>query len=339
VSKRVTRREFVRRSAAAAGLGLAELAGFERSAEAWWEERRADVRYPLGLESGTMPTRILGRTGARVSLLGFGTAPLGLYPVPAAEAEALVDEAIDLGIRYFDVAPAYNDAELKLGPVMRRRRDELFLVSKTQAHDREGVLTQIQESLRRLQTDHLDAVHLHNLGDFDVTHAFNSRDGAIAGLRAAKEAGYVRHFGISGHMLPAKLVQALDTGLIDLVMAPMNFVDRFTYDFEGELLPMAGQHGAAAVAMKVLGGANRSPTAPRLSALLAGPYYRAAIRYAVGLPGVSALLIGMKSREELHRAVATISAATPLAPEEAEALFAIGRTLAAQWGAHFGPVA
>jgi len=325
----VPRREFLKQ-AAAAGLGLAGLAGLEDAAPASGESRRPDV--------GSMPERILGRIGRPVSILGMGAAPLGLRPVPPDEATDLVSEAIDLGVSYIDVAPNYEDAEEKLGPVMRRRRGEVFLVTKVEAPDKEGVLTQVRESLRRMQTDHVDAVHLHNLAAFDPVQTFQSPDGALAGLQAAKAAGYLRYIGISGHMRPARFVEALGTGEIDLMMVAMNFMDRFTYNFEGTVLPIAQQHGTAIAAMKVLGGASRVPTDPPLHGLLAGPTYRDAIRYALGLPGLSLIVLGIKNRDELHRAVATVRSATPLIAEEQEALFARGRELAAVWGAHFGPV-
>jgi uncharacterized protein len=338
---RVTRREFVRK-AAAAGIGLAGLAG---TVEAKPRQRPGlvdtvdDAAVPAPPRgAAAMPARTLGRVGRRVSLLGLGMAPLGFSGCSAAEAAVVVNAAIDAGVSYIDVAPNYNDAEAKLGPVMRKRRDQVFLVSKVEAQTKKGVLDQIRESLRRLQTDRIDAVHLHNLGDFDLKQTFGSPEGAMAGLKAAKAAGYIRYFGISGHMRPAKFVEALNTGEIDLMMVAMNFVDRFTYNFEGTVLPAAERHRTAVVAMKVLGGATGMQYSPPQPALLAGPHYRSAIRYALSLPGVSTLVIGVKDRQELQQAIATIQSATPLNAQEQEALLAQGRAMAARWGAHFGPV-
>jgi predicted aldo/keto reductase-like oxidoreductase len=344
---RVTRREFVRKAATAAGMGLAGLAGLEQAAEAKKPKERvlipsleedAATTAAAARRPGALPARALGRIGRRVSLLGLGMAPLGLGGVSASVAAAVVNEAIDLGVTYIDVASNYSDAEAKLAPVMRRRRSEVFLVTKVEAQDKNGVLKQIRESLRRMQTDHVDAVHLHNLGDFDLKQTFGSPDGAMAGLKAAKAAGYLRYFGISGHMRPGKFVEALDTGEIDLMMVAMNFVDRFTYNFEGTVLPVAQRHRTAVAAMKVLGGATGMQYHPPQPALLAGPHYRNAIRYALSLPGVSTLVIGVKDRDELRQAVSTIQSATPLSAQEQELLLARGRKLAVRWGAHFGPV-
>jgi hypothetical protein len=350
MEERVTRRDFVKR---AAGLGIAGLAGLEGIAAAkplkqpelhhvgdddTPAPRPAPGAQRRSVVPSAMPTRTLGRIGKRVSLLGLGMAPLGFSRISIAEAAAMVNEAIDLGVTYLDVAPNYNDAEQKLGPVLRRRRDQVFLVTKVEAQTKQGVLAQIRESLRRMQTDHIDAVHLHNLGDFDLKETFGSPEGAMAGLKAAKEAGYIRYFGISGHMRPARFVEALNTGQIDLMMVAMNFVDRHTYNFEGTVLPVAQKHGTAVAAMKVLGGARGMQYSPPQPAMLAGDQYQSAIRYALGLPGVHTLVLGLKDRQELRQAVTTIQSAKPLTAEEKQALEAEGRRLAAQWGAHFGPV-
>ena len=343
----MNRRDFVKR-AATAGLGLA---GLERAAEAF-KDPTAREKFTIQDEVGTplrptpkaarpasggLPQRTLGRIDRKVSLLGLGMAPLGFGGMTVSEAGAVVNEAIDLGVTYIDVAPNYNDAEAKLGPVLRRRREQVFLVTKVEEQSKEGVLRQIRESLKRMQTDHLDAVHLHNLGDFDLKQTFGSPEGAMAGLKAAKQAGYVRYFGISGHMRPWKFVEALKTGEIDLVMVALNFVDRFTYNFEETVLPEARKQRAAVAAMKVLGGARGMQYSPPQPAELAA-HYRDAVRYAVGLPGVSTLVIGVKNREELYQAVTTLRTATPLTPEEAKRVLALGRETAGRWGAHFGPV-
>lgn len=342
---RVTRREFVKK-AAAAGLGLAGLAGLDLAATAK-DVKEGGARIGLFDDpapapasvrrAGTLPQRPLGRIDRRVSLLGLGMAPLGFGGTSAAEAAALVNEAIDLGVTYIDVAPSYNDAEAKLGPVMRRRRDKVFLVTKVRAQTKEGVLREVRQSLRRMQTDYVDAVHLHNLGDFDMKQTFGSPDGAFAGLKAAKAAGYLRYFGISGHMRPGRFVEALNTGEIDLVMVALNFVDRFTYNFEETVLPVAQRHRAGVAAMKVLGGAVGMRYSPPQPAMLAS-HYRDAIRYALSLPGVSTLVIGVKDREELRQAVTTVQNATPLSAEEEKRILARGKELAPRWGAHFGPV-
>src|SRR5438132_8520174 len=115
-----------------------------------------------------LPQRLLGRTGYQTSTLALGMAPIGMGGHTPAEAERLVNEAIDLGVNYIDVAPNYANAEEKLGPVMQRRRQGVFLVTKVESQQKPQILEQIRNSLRLLKTDHVDAVHLHNLGDFKL---------------------------------------------------------------------------------------------------------------------------------------------------------------------------
>jgi aryl-alcohol dehydrogenase-like predicted oxidoreductase len=284
-----------------------------------------------------LPKRVLGRTGYKTSILGIGMAPIGMGVPDRKEAERLVHEALDLGINYVDVAPNYANGQEKLGPVMKRRRSEVFLVTKVERQDRAGILEQIEESLRLMQTDHVDAVHLHNLGDFDLKQVFESDQGAMAGLRAAKEKGYLRFFGISGHLKPWKFTQAIATGQIDLVMPAMNFVDRHTYNFEEKVLPEARKHNTAVVAMKVLGGAKGMVYERPTPAALA-EHYESAVRYALGLNGVSAVILGLKNSEEIRHAARTVQAYKPLSPKELAALMDRGKQIASEWGPHFGPV-
>ena len=287
----------------------------------------------------SLPQRTLGRTGYKTTLLGIGMAPIGMGGHSLAEAERLVNEALDLGINYVDVAPNYANAEEKLGPVMAKRRNEVFLVTKVEEQKKEGILRQIQNSLRLMRTDHVDAVHLHNLGDFDLKEVFESDNGGLAGLEEAKKRGYLRFFGISGHLRPWKFTEAINTGKIDLVMPAMNFVDRHTYNFEEKVLPAAQKHHTAVVAMKVLGGAVKMVYERPTPGALA-EHYEDAVRYALGLKGVSAVILGLRNSEEIRKAVATVKAYQPLPARELEALLARGKEMAAtrDWGPHFGPV-
>src|SRR5205823_13017030 len=106
---------------------------------------------------------------------------------------------------YVDVAPNYANGEEKLGQVIARRRGEVFLVTKVEAQQKAAILDQIRNSLRLLKTDHVDAVHLHNLGDFNLEEVLQSENGGLAALEEAKGLGYLRFIGMSGHVRPWKL--------------------------------------------------------------------------------------------------------------------------------------
>jgi aryl-alcohol dehydrogenase-like predicted oxidoreductase len=323
-----TRREFLTQGAASAGaIGVLSLAEGEALAEERIE--RAD---------DALPRRVLGRTKERVTLLGIGVAPLGSDKTSMKEAEAVVQSTIDQGIRYVDVSPDYGNAEAKLKNVLKANRDRVFLVTKVNPdrQDKAGVQKQLEESLARMATDHVDAVHIHNLGDFDMARVFTA-DGALEGLKEARKRGLVRFIGTSGHMRPARFVDAIETGDIDLSMNALNFADRNNYHFEELVLPAAKKHGTAMVAMKVLGGAKNWQYDGRTPATLA-EHHEHAIRYSLGLPGVACAVIGFSNAEEIRQAVEIARHYHPLSAEEKAALLETGRKLAVARGLYYGPI-
>ncbi len=291
-------------------------------------------------DAATLPKRILGRTQVPVSLLGLGMAPLGSGKTSAAQAEAVVRAALDRGVTYVDVSPDYGDAEDKLRPVFAdgKSRAGVFLVTKVNPQEptAEGVQRQIERSLKRMGVDGVDAVHIHNLGDWDMA-ALTAPGGALAGLKEARRRGLVRFLGTSGHMRPARFVSALETGDIDLTMNALNFADRHTYDFEGLVLPAARRHGTAVVAMKVLGGAQNWRYDGQTPGTLA-QYHERAIRYSLGLAGVRVAVVGMSTVEEVAQAAQVARAYRPLSAEEHTALLAEGKKLAESRGLYYGPV-
>jgi aryl-alcohol dehydrogenase-like predicted oxidoreductase len=186
----------------------------------------------VAVGTGDVPKRKLGRAGVKVPIIGFGLAPLGSGKTSAAEAETIVRAAIDLGVTYLDVSPDYGDAEAKLKNALKGTRERVFLVTKVNpsAPDAAGVQRQIEESLKRMGTDHVDAVYIHNLGDFDM-NTVTAPNGTLAGLKEARRRGLIRFIGTSGHMRPPRFVTAIETGDIDLTMNALNFADRNNYDF------------------------------------------------------------------------------------------------------------
>jgi hypothetical protein len=287
---------------------------------------------------GSLPQRILGRTKTRVSILGFGMAPLGSDETSFEAAEGIVTAAIDMGIRYLDVSPDYGNAEDKLKAVLKKHRDHVFLVTKVNpnAPDKAGVVRQVEQSLKRMGTDRIDAIHIHNLGDFNMDTLFQP-DGAVAGLKEARRRGLIRFIGVSGHMRPPRFKTALETGEIDLAMMALNFADRHNYDFEGLALPAARKHGTAIVAMKVLGGAKNWAYNGKTPATLA-EYHDRAIRYSLSLPGVASAVIGFSTVGEVAAAVNVAKTYKPLTAAERADLLAEGRKLAQARGLYYGPV-
>jgi len=144
-----------------------------------------------------MERRRLGRLGHESSVLIYGGAALG--GVDQDTADVSVQEALDGGINHFDVAASYGDAELRLGPWMPRIRDQVFLATKTGDRDREGAWASINRSLERLQTDHVDLIQLHAVGDLGELDKVTGTGGALEAAVQAREQGLVRAIGITGH--------------------------------------------------------------------------------------------------------------------------------------------
>lgn len=169
-----------------------------------------------------MEKRRLGRLEHHSSVLIYGAAALAA--VSQDEADRSVDEALAAGINHFDVAAGYGEAELRLGPWMSRIRDRIFLATKTGHRDREAAWQQINDSLQRLQTDHVDLLQLHAIGDMDELETATRPDGSLAAAVRAQEEGLVGAVGITGHghQAPATHLQALRRYPFATVLTPLN---------------------------------------------------------------------------------------------------------------------
>ncbi len=196
------------------------------------------------------PKRILGKTGEQVSMIAFG----GIVVMNAEPAHAaqVVREAVARGINYFDVAPTYGDAELKLGPALKPYRDKVFLACKTQKRDKAGAEQEMRESLKRLQTDRFDLYQLHAITDVkeDVEAALG-KGGAMEAILAAKRQGMIRYIGFSAHSAEAALA-AMREFEFDTAMYPVNFVCHYRSGFETEVLAEARGRGMGIIALKAL---------------------------------------------------------------------------------------
>jgi aryl-alcohol dehydrogenase-like predicted oxidoreductase len=169
-----------------------------------------------------MERRRLGRIGHESSVLIYGAAALA--EVTQEVADASIDEALAAGINHFDTAAGYGDSELRLGAVMPRIRDQIFLATKTGERDREAAWQQINTSLERLQTDHVDLLQLHAIGDLAELDAATGADGALHAAIRAQEEGLVGAIGITGHghEAPATHLEALKRHPFATVLTPLN---------------------------------------------------------------------------------------------------------------------
>ena len=284
-----------------------------------------------------VPTRRLGRINFQASILGIGAQHLGDLNATQANADRVIGEAIDSGVNYIDTAPTYNISEERLGRALKGKRDRVFLVSKVETIAKGDVLYQIRDSLRKLQTDYLDCVHLHNVGReerFPTLKHMLASDGAMGGLIEAKKLGLIRHIGATCHMRPARALPVIETGEIDLFMCTINFVERHIYKFEEQVLPETRKRNIATIGMKVLGGPTKAG-----ARLMSPEDYAGALRYAWSVPGVAVAIVGIRTPEELSQAVRAAHAHKQLQPAEMTSLLHRGKPLAAEWGPLRGPVA
>jgi predicted aldo/keto reductase-like oxidoreductase len=289
-----------------------------------------------------LPRRVLGRTGLEVTTMTLGTAPCGLSPkIPVEEIGQIVLHAIELGINFIDTAPAYIKSEEAIGRVLAPHRDKIILATKVFAKSVEEAEKSLRRSFELLKTDYIDIVYYHSVGDYEPAAALAS-DGVFPWLVKQKEAGKFRFLGISGHHRPGRFVPYLQTGQVDVLLTVINFVDRHTYNFEEKVLPVAREHNVGIVAMKVFGGARRqagSYSNPDCPPELDSEHLQMAVRYALGVPGVATLNLGVHRQRQVDENLAMVKAYRPLSPEEESSLSKLGQKLAAQWGEHFGPVA
>lgn len=202
-----------------------------------------------------MLNRTIGRLGIESSVLMFGAAKLG--QVTQEEADSSISHALEHGVNHFDTAASYGDAELRMGPWMPRIRGDIFLATKTGERAKEKAKAEIYRSLERLQTDTIDLIQLHAVGDLKELDACTQKGGALEALIEAKEAGIVKAIGITGHghQAPATHTEALKRFPFDTVLLPLNYhlYSREAYrdDFD-RFLGQANASGAAVRAIKAI---------------------------------------------------------------------------------------
>lgn len=261
------------------------------------------------------PQRTLGKTGVKVPLIGYGTSPLGKEEkVPPAEAVRLLNYAIDQGITYLDTSPDYG-SEPHVGEVMKTRRKEVFLATKVNDRSKEGVLAEVKESLKKLQTDHVDLIQVHALNAWADLEQVMAKDGTVAALEQAKKDGLVNYLGITGHARPAILGKALQEYPFDTVLCALGMADRLVSSPESFLMPIAREKNAGVIAMKVLGHGEF-------------PNKELALRYSLNIEGVSLAIIGMSTQEHIDVIVEMASGGLkPLSEAEFERLVGTVRPL------------
>jgi len=266
--------------------------------------------------SADIPLRPLGRTGVDVTAISFGGYHLGLVN-DDSEAIRLLQEAIDAGITFLDNAWEYHDgrSEELMGRAIHDRRDQVFLMTKVCTHgrDRHVAMRQLEDSLRRLKTDHLDLWQVHEVGYDNEPGMHFAAGGVIEALDQARREGKVRFVGFTGHKHPDLHLKMLSYDYpFDACQMPLNCFDASFRSFEQRVLPELERRGIAAIGMKSLGGEANMVKAGVVTA-------EEALRYAMSLP-VATVVSGMESLDVLRQNLGVARGFTPMSDDEMQRL-------------------
>ena len=247
-----TRREFVKASVAGAvGLTL----GYQAS-RADADAPKPQLLAPYNARTvSAMPTRNLGKTGYRVGIFGLGGQATIEKPNMEDQSVAIVNRALDLGVNYIDTAAAYGGqdqwSQKYIGTVMKHRRREVFLASKTHRRSYDESMRLLETSLKQLETDHLDLWQLHDISTTEQLDQIFAKDGAIRALERARSEKVVRFLGITGHADPFVLADGLKRYRFDTILMALNAADRHHLSFIEHLLPLALEQELGIIGMKI----------------------------------------------------------------------------------------
>lgn len=303
------RREFLKQMS----VGLGALAGLPFAVKGL---------YPLFKEKKVMPKRPLGETGVQLSIIGLGG--VTVRDMPQAEVNSLVHQAIDSGINYIDVAPAYGNAEELLGPALKGYRDKVFLACKTGQRKKEEAAAELRQSLKKLGTAYFDLYQFLGLSRMEDVETIFGESGALEAFLEGREQGLIRYIGFSAHSVKAALA-ALDRFDFDTILFPVNFVLYFKENFGPQVIEKAKAKGVARLAIKAMAksqwpeGANRDEFPKNWYLPVSDPKEAdMALRFTLSQPITAAIPPG---DERLFRLAMKIAANfTPIQDEEIKEL-------------------
>ena len=268
-----------------------------------------------------MLCRVLGRTGEKVSAIGVGGFHLGSEQVDEQLAIRIVRTAIEHGVTFMDNCWDYNDglSETRMGEALRDGyRDRVFLMTKIDGRSKKAAAKQLDESLRRLQVDHIDLVQHHEVIRYEDPHRIFHEEGANAALVAAREAGKLRFIGFTGHKDPRIHLYMLEVAVahgftFDAVQMPLNVMDAHYRSFEKQVLPYLVEHDIGVLGMKSMadGILLETNTVTPIECL----------HYALNLP-TSVVITGIDSLEILDQALEAVRTFRPLSEENVRSVLA-----------------
>jgi len=299
--KSITRRQFVQTTAAAAAsVAIAPVTG---------------CATPSPYDPKGLPTVTLGKTGAIVPLMGFGCGSRWMAIPNDEMALEILESAFNQGLYYWDTATSYgNDkisSEERIGIILKERRGKVFLSSKTGDRDGDQAKASVERSLNRLQTDHLDLLHVHAVSSVEDAEQLGEKGKVMEVLQQLKSEGIIRNIGFSGHASVEGMKRAIELYDFDVMMMALNHQSTDgSEDFEGLPAPLARQKGMGVLAMKVI--------RPRetVNGLAADDL----VRYALSLQDFHMVNIGTDSKEVLHSNLEILRNFMPLEEEKMKEL-------------------
>ena len=281
----------------------------------------------LAAESkGEIPYRILGRTGEKVSIVGVGGWHIGCPS--EAEGISIIRTAVDRGINFMDNCWDYHngDSELRMGKALKNGyRDKVFLMSKIDGRTKKAVTEQIDECLKRLQTDRVDLMQFHEVLRANDPERIFAVSGGMEAMLAAQKAGKVRYIGFTGHKSPAMHLNMLEYALkqgftFDAVQMPLNVVDAHFLSFEKEVVPVLRKHNIGILGMKPMAAGAILKTGAVTAV--------ECLTYAMSLP-VSVVITGCDSMPILQQAIKAAKNFRPMSVQERLAILSKTAHLAA----------
>jgi len=277
---------------------------------------------PTESEASVMPKRILGNTGMNVSILALGgVIGMQLPPSKNHDPAAIAEAALDLGITYFDTAPSYNNgqSESNYGEVLARRRKGVFLACKTGDRSYDGTMRSVEQSLKRLRTDHLDLLQIHGVSVREDLAVWGKSGGVFSALQKLREQKVTRFIGVTGHDNADILRHAIQMYEFDTLLTTLNPVRR-RRAYREDLLRVANDKQMGVIAMKVMGGGNGCLVVGNPHRKVLRRYHDQSsqqvrapelIRYTLGLP-VSVAVIGVANVDQLQGNVTVAKKARPM---------------------------
>ncbi len=270
-------------------------------------------------EDKQIPYRTLGRTGARTSLLGIGGAHIGLKSLSDEQAIAIVRKALDSGVNFLDNCWDYNggNSEVRMGKALRDGyRQKAFLMTKLDGRTRAAAQQQLEQSLKRLQTDHLDLIQIHEIIRMTDPERVFAPGGCLEYLEQARKDGKVRFIGFTGHKSPEIHLHMLATAkqhnfTFDTVQMPLNAMDAHFDSFAKKVIPVASKLNMGILGMKPMG----SGVLLRSNTITPVEY----LQYAMNLP-ITTVITGCDSMKVLNQALDTARNFRPLSQEQVAAI-------------------